>query len=388
MEEWKTYKLEDLCKRICSGGTPKSTCEEFYGGTIPWLNTKEVNFNRIYETESTITQTGYDNSSAKWVDANSIIVAMYGNTAGKVALAKIPLTTNQACCNLTIDELKADYRYLFYYLLSQYDIIKSKANGAAQQNLNAQQIKDLLIPLPSLETQRVISDILTALDDKIELNNRINHNLEEQAQALFDNFFLHKTINLGDTKTVFLTDIATYLNGLAMQKFPAKDKGLPVLKIKELGQGYCDNSSDRCSSDISKKYIINDGDCVFSWSGTLLVDLWCGGQCGLNQHLFKVSSDNYPKWFYYLWTKHYLDTFIHIAKDKAVTMGHIKRSELEKAKVIMPSKEILDNLSKIFEPIINQIIQLRIMNRTLAQQRDELLPQLMSGELKINEIDC
>ena len=388
MEEWKTYKLEDLCKRICSGGTPKSTCEEFYGGTIPWLNTKEVNFNRIYETESTITQTGYNNSSAKWVDANSIIVAMYGNTAGKVALAKIPLTTNQACCNLTIDELKADYRYLFYYLLSQYDIIKSKANGAAQQNLNAQQIKDLLIPLPSLETQRVISDILTALDDKIELNNRINHNLEEQAQALFDNFFIHNTIDLGDTKTVFLTDIATYLNGLAMQKFPAKDKGLPVLKIKELGQGYCDNSSDRCSSDILEKYIINDGDCIFSWSGTLLVDLWCGGQCGLNQHLFKVSSDNYPKWFYYLWTKHHLDTFIHIAKDKAVTMGHIKRSELEKAIVIMPSKEKLDNLSKLFEPIINQIIQLRIMNRTLAQQRDELLPKLMSGELKINEIDC
>ena len=187
MEEWKTYKLEDLCKRICSGGTPKSTCEEFYGGTIPWLNTKEVNFNRIYETESTITQTGYNNSSAKWVDANSIIVAMYGNTAGKVALAKIPLTTNQACCNLTIDELKADYRYLFYYLLSQYDIIKSKANGAAQQNLNAQQIKDLLIPLPSLETQRVISDILTALDDKIELNNRINHNLARVTSVIQTN---------------------------------------------------------------------------------------------------------------------------------------------------------------------------------------------------------
>ena len=215
-----------------------------------------------------------------------------------------------------------------------------------------------------------------------------NHNLEEQAQALFDNFFIHNTIDLGDTKTVFLTDIATYLNGLAMQKFPAKDKGLPVLKIKELGQGYCDNSSDRCSSDILEKYIINDGDCIFSWSGTLLVDLWCGGQCGLNQHLFKVSSDNYPKWFYYLWTKHHLDTFIHIAKDKAVTMGHIKRSELEKAIVIMPSKEKLDNLSKLFDPIINQIIQLRIMNRTLAQQRDELLPKLMSGELKINEIDC
>lgn len=177
MSNWTKYKLGELCKRVCSGGTPKSTCEEYYGGKIPWLNTKEVNFNRIYSTESTISQAGLDNSSAKWIEKNAVIVAMYGNTAGKVALSKIPLTTNQACCNLMIDEKKADYRYIYYFLCSQYVEIKSKANGAAQQNLNAQQIKDLDIPLPPLEVQSRIADILSSFDDKIELNNRINHNL-------------------------------------------------------------------------------------------------------------------------------------------------------------------------------------------------------------------
>lgn len=379
MEEWKTYKLGSLCKKVCSGGTPKSTCEEYYGGGIPWLNTKEVDFNRIYSTESTISQAGLDNSSAKWIEENAIIVAMYGNTAGKVALSMIPLTTNQACCNLMVDENKADYRYIYYYLCSQYIQIKSKANGAAQQNLNAQQIKDLDIPLPPLEVQNRIADILSPIDDKIELNNRINHNLEEQMISLFDEL----CVDIDDCIKAPLTEIADYVNGLAMQKFPATggEKGLPVLKIKELGQGFFDESSDRCTSKLKPDAIIHDGDIVFSWSGTLLVDMWCGGIGGINQHLFKVQSNKYPKWFYYMWTKYHLENFIHIAKDKAVTMGHIKRGHLENAIVNIPSSEALVALNKIFEPMLEQILKIRLENRKLREERDILLPRLMSGKL-------
>ncbi len=151
MTSWKTYRLGDICKRVCSGGTPKSTESSYYDGDIPWLNTKEINFNRIYSTERCITQKGLDNSSAKWIDANSVIVAMYGATAAKVAINKIPLTTNQACCNLSIDENMADYRYVYYWLCANYVELASLANGGAQQNLNAQQIKDFEISLPSLE---------------------------------------------------------------------------------------------------------------------------------------------------------------------------------------------------------------------------------------------
>ena len=215
-----------------------------------------------------------------------------------------------------------------------------------------------------------------------------NHNLEQQAQALFDYYFVQHTELLGDCSIVHLTDIATYLNGLAMQKYPAMGKGLPVLKIKELGQGFVDNSSDRCSSDIKTDYIVKDGDCIFSWSGTLLVDLWCGGICGLNQHLFKVSSDKYPKWFYYMWTKHHLESFIHIAKDKAVTMGHIKRAELDKAEVFLPGWNAMNRLTSLFAPILQKIVSVRIQNRHLSILRDDLLPKLMSGELKINDLTC
>ena len=220
---------------------------------------------------------------------------------------------------------------------------------------------------------------------------RINDNLEKQAQALFNHYFIENTESLGEFEEVSLLDIATYTNGLAMQKYrPSEDETsfLPVLKIKELGQGFTDSNSDICTYNIPNIYIINSGDIIFSWSGTLMVRIWCGEMVGLNQHLFKVSSVSYEKWFYYFWTKYHLRKFINIANDKAVTMGHIRREDLAKSKVILPNKTTLQNLNKIFSPILDSIINNEIESKRLSQLRDILLPRLMSGELKINDLNC
>ena len=244
-------------------------------------------------------------------------------------------------------------------------------------------------------------NILHSLDDKIEVNMRINDNLEQQAQALFKSWCVDfepfKDGELVESelgmipkgwRVMSLTNIANYTNGLAMQKFRPnnKDKGLPVLKIKELGQGSFDSSCDRCSSLIEEQFKVNNGDIIFSWSGTLLVDIWCGGICGLNQHLFKVTSKEFPKWFYYMWTKEHLRNFIHIANDKAVTMGHIKRGHLEEAKVLVPVSEEFYKMTRIIQPIIEVIIEKKIENLKLSIVRDTLLPHLMSGELKVNDV--
>jgi len=276
---------------------------------------------------------------------------------------------------------RVNHDYL-YYLLSQdsfFDYVMAGAKGSKMPRGDKKQIMDWDVELPSMDEQIKIASLLKSIDDKIELNNRINHNLEEQMESLFDELCV-ETDGCTDAS---LTDIADYINGLAMQKFPTSEgeKGLPVLKIKELGQGFCDESSDRCTTELKIDSIIHDGDIVFSWSGTLLVDMWCGGTCGLNQHLFKVQSNKYPKWFYYMWTKHHLENFIHIAKDKAVTMGHIKREHLENAIVYIPSSESLDTLDRIFAPILEQILKIRLENRKLCEERDILLPRLMSGEI-------
>ena len=187
-----------------------------------------------------------------------------------------------------------------------------------------------------------------------------------------------------------LTQIAVYKNGLAMQKFRPTDmdNSLPVLKIKELNQGFVDSSSDRCSIDIKDDVKVFNGDVIFSWSGTLLVKLWTGGNAGLNQHLFKVTSDQYGKWFYFLWTKHYLNQFIEIAKDKATTMGHIKRENLNNSKVCYPTTdELWKMISGTFSGLIDKLIELGLENNSLKKTRDSLLPKLLLGELNLKKDD-
>lgn len=174
-----------------------------------------------------------------------------------------------------------------------------------------------------------------------------------------------------------------------MQKFrPAtEDEGLPVLKIRELGQGFCGSDAERCKSDIDDSVKIRDGDLIFSWSGTLLLDFWAGGDAGLNQHLFKVTSPAYPSWFYYGWTKHHLARFIMLAKDRATTMGHIKRSALAESKVIVPPENIFVNQTQLMQPIIDQLVMSKIEARKLTLLRDTLLPKLLSGEIDVSKVD-
>lgn len=282
--------------------------------------------------------------------------------------------------------------YLVYYFHTNEGQHKLLANASqvgvpalARASTTFQKIE---IDLPDISEQRKIVDFLELLREKISVNNAINENLLQQAQSIFAQEFLTLD-NLPDGwQESSLLGIADYLNGLAMQKYrPADDeKGLPVLKIKELRQGSCDSSSELCSPSIKPEYIVHDGDVIFSWSGSLLVDLWCGGTCGLNQHLFKVTSSKYDKWFYYAWTNHYLQKFAAIAADMATTMGHIKREELAKAEVLIPSQIDYDRIGGLLAPLYDLVIANRIENRKLASLRDELLPQLMSGRLDVSEV--
>ena len=286
----------------------------------------------------------------------------------------------------------SDADFLYYLISSplvRNPAIKSLVGSSGRQRVQTDVVANLDIELPPIEEQRKIGGLLKTFDDKIKLNNEINNNLELQAQAIFSNEFLTLETLPDSWKQASLIDIADYLNGLAMQKYrPTVDEtGIPVLKIKELRQGCCDDNSELCSPNIKSEYIIRDGDVIFSWSGSLLVDFWCGGICGLNQHLFKVTSNKYDKWFYYAWTKHHLDRFIAVAADKATTMGHIKRDELSKAEVLIPNEADYKRIGDLLQPIYDLIIANRIENKKLAEARDTLLPKLMSGEIDISEVD-
>lgn len=284
-----------------------------------------------------------------------------------------------------------DEDFIYYLVCSplvREPAIKSMVGSSGRQRVQTDVVQNLEIMVPDYEEQKQISGILKSLDDKIVENTEVNKNLLEQAQSIFTQEFLMLDRIPDGWQESSLLGIADYLNGLAMQKYRPKDdeQGLPVLKIKELRQGSCDFNSELCSPSIKPEYIVHDGDVIFSWSGSLLVDLWCGGTCGLNQHLFKVTSSTYDKWFYYAWTNHHLQKFAAIAADMATTMGHIKREELSKAEVLIPSQSDYDRIGGLLAPLYDLIIANRIENRKLASLRDELLPQLMSGQLDVSEV--
>lgn len=319
---------------------------------------------------------------------------------------------------------ETDQGYLYYWMASK-EFVEAATRGSTGTKMPRADwdfVSKLMLPVPPLPTQRRIAAILSSLDDKIDLSRSMNRTLEQIAQTLFKSWFIDfdpvRAKAAGDTtagglpahlaallpdrlveselgeipdgwEVQSLDEIADYLNGLACQKYPAVEgkTSLPVIKIRELRQGITENS-DRATAEVAAKYIINDGDILFSWSGSLLVTIWCNGRGVLNQHVFKVTSANYPKWYYYHATKHHLEEFQRIAADKATTMGHIQRHHLTNAKLAVPPEKLMLAATEILGSAIDRRINALRQARTLARLRDTLLPKLLSGEVEVSEAEA
>lgn len=273
-----------------------------------------------------------------------------------------------------------DLKFLYYFLsninLNQY------AEGAAHPLLTHSIIYSIEAVMPPLPEQRAIAPVLSSLDDKIDLLHRQNATLEAMAEALFKKWFVVEAKEEWEEKS--LSAIANFINGLACQKFRPKNSTdkLPVLKIRELSSGIS-SDSEWATTDVPEHFIITHGDVIFSWSGSLIVKIWTGEKCILNQHLFKVVSNNYQKWFYYFWCKYYLKEFISIADSKSTTMGHIKRSDLDNAIVVIPPEIELAEMTELISPYFDKILDNEKQIRTLEKLRDTLLPKLMGGEVRV-----
>lgn len=287
--------------------------------------------------------------------------------------------------------------------------------GAVFNSLRCRDVPRFEMTIPPLPEQRVIAATLGALDNKIDLNRRMNETLEEMAKALFKDWF----VDFGPTRakmegrepylapdlwalfpdkldedgrpdewgTKPLDEIADFLNGLALQKFPPEgNDSLPVIKISQLRSGNADNA-DRASRNIPDQYVVQDGDVIFSWSGSLMQRVWTAGPGALNQHLFKVTSEDYPKWFYYFWIDHYMPNFQAIAASKATTMGHIQRRHLTEAITCVAEDAVMAAADHLIGPLFARMIENDLEARTLANTRDILLPKLISGEISLQDAE-
>ncbi len=396
MSEWKIYKLGDVGK-IITGKTPPTANLEYFGDKYPFITPRDMNTQKvILSTERYLSDTGKEYLKNNLLPKKSICVSCIGSDLGKVVVTSQESFTNQQLNSIVCSE-KFDEDFIYYSCVQLSEQIRTIGKSStAVPIVNKTSFSGFEFSAPEdKEQQQEIAQILSSLDDKIELNLQMNQTLEAMAQAIFKEWFVNFNFPGFDGELVDglpkgwekepIDKNIEFLNGLALQKYPPISDGdfLPVIKIRELRQGVT-NSSDKASTEIPEKYVIKDGDILFSWSGSLEVVMWCNGQGALNQHLFKVSSEKYPKWFYYYWTKYFLPKYQGIASDKATTMGHIQRRHLTESIINVPDFDFMNNANDVLEPLLEKLKTNSLQIQSLTQTRDTLLPKLMSGKMRLN----
>ena len=419
MSEWKQTKLGDLLK-IKHGYAFKSS-DYVQESSFPLVTLKSISeSSSFYFDESKATYYGGDipaeyilNQGDLIIPLTEQVIGLLGNSAFVPKINKYTFLLNQRVGKIINDENKVDRVYL-KYLMSTSNVrnqMEYRAHGTKQRNISPKDIYDITVIIPAIKTQKEIGLILKNIEDKITLNNQINQELEAMAKTLYDYWFVQfdfpdengKPYKSSGGKMVYndqlkreipegwgvdsLWNIATFYNGLAMQKFrPASetDESLPVIKIREMFSGFS-KDTEKASTAIPKEAIIEAGDILFSWSATLEVILWGGEKGALNQHIFKVTSEKYPKSFIYNELRSYLKVFKTIAELRKTTMGHITQDHLKQAMIIVPPNDLIDEIHNRISPILKQQLDLKQQNQELTQLRDWLLPMLMNGQARVED---
>lgn len=406
---WETMKINDICSKVTSGGTPKSTNSDFYNPKeIPWLKTGEVNYCRIYDTETYISKEGLARSSAKLIPENSVIIAMYGqgDTAGRVAINKIPLSTNQACCNLIINHEIADYEYVYYALSTLYDKLVSLKNGGAQPNLNAGIIKEIEIPFPELVTQKKIASILSNYDYLIENNQKQIKLLEEAAQRLYKEWFVdlrfpgYEDVEIVDGvpegwKWTPLSDAFDYIRGRSYtSKQLVEQGGIMMVNLKSIDSfgGYKRNAEKRYIGNYKDDQILHPGDIVMGVTDmtkerrlvghvAIIPDL--GEEMTFSMDLIKLIPKLVTHSYLYSAMRfgYYSRNISQLAN--GVNVLHLKPDSMMHMEMLIPSADVINKYELVFDAYNSRIDILEKQIEFASEARDRLLPKLMSGEIEV-----
>lgn len=390
---YETTELHRLCLRVTSGGTPsRSVPEYFEGGTIPWMKTGEVKQRFVYTTEEHITELGLESSSAKLIPANSLVVAMYGDgdTAGNVAINKVPVTTNQACCNFVVDPTKADYRFLYYFLKANYGNLVNLKLGGSQQNLNAATLKRFPVPVVPLALQRKIAAILSAYDDLIANNQRRIALLEGMAEEIYREWFVRRRVPAGMDEGGA---------GWVEKRFAS---------VCEFRKGRTPDAISMDAAEGLSPYLsvdVLDGNDVAAWVNARKIDVLAGaddvvmlmdgarsgvvfrgaaGVVGSTAALIATAPINRPMVFEYL--KAMREVIVWNNTGSAIP--HANKDFINRMVLRVPAREqVLISFNQIYEPLFEQVQRLRQTNVLLRRTRDALLPRLISGKLKVDHLD-
>ena len=425
---WEILPLDDVCMRITSGGTPSRRAPEFFiGGTIPWVKTQELLDGWIDDTEEHITLDAVKNSSAKILPEQTVLVAMYGATVGQLGMLRRPMSCNQACCAFIVDKSKADFRYLYYQLLNHRHQLKELSTGAAQQNLSGTMLKAYQLPFPKVETQGRIADVLASLDNKIELNRRMNETLEAMARALFRSWFVdfdpvraksegRPTGLPADLEALFpnefedsplgeipkgwqvqpLGHIADVRFGktpprLEHHWFSKSRADVRWVSIRDLGRVdvFISETSEFLTADAVSRFrirVVPDRTVMVSFKLTVGRVAISDGELTTNEaiaHMIPQDSILAP-WFLYS----YLGTFDYGRLGSTSSIATAVNSDsIRELPVLVPSTGIVRAFNERVESLFQQILVSSRESRALEDMRCDLLPRLLSGEIEVAEAE-
>ena len=408
IESWSEFSIKDICINISSGGTPSRKVPEYYlNGVHKWIKTQELKDCNIYDTDEHITDAALKNSSAKIYPKNTISMAMYGATVGKLGIMKSECATNQACCNMVVDSTKADYRFLFYSLLYRREELIGLASGAAQQNLNVGVISNFRINLPTLSEQKAIAATLSVLDDMIELNNQINKTLEEMAQAIFKSWFVDfEPFKDGESeeseiglipkgwKIVELEEICSIQNGFAFKSSDYQDTGCRLIRTTNItSNGYVNNNDIKFlpqsfyESEKYKNYRFECFDTVLVMVGASI------GKIGLITEYNLPSLQNQNMWRFRANNREISSVYIHYVVRRVnefvsnwatgSARDFYRKESFQRAKCVLPPKNVMKEFRLLTDSLFIQISSNIMENALLLEIRDILLPKLMSGEIRV-----
>ena len=418
--EWPTMTLRAAGVALidCVHKTPEAALDGYPYVTIPQMVNGRIDFSTARQISSSDFEAWTKKARPKPWD---VVLSRRCNPGETVVVA--PGEEFALGQNLVL--LRADGSHVFPQFLrwltrspEWWSQIQKNLNvGAIFDSLKCGDVPEFELRIPPRAEQNAIAEVLGSLDDKIEQNRRTAQALEGLARATFKAWFVdfepvkvkaagaasfpgmppaafaalpNRLIDsrVGSVpqgwKVMSLSTVAKFLNGLALQKYPpgGDDTDLPVIKIAELRKGSTEGSA-LAKANVPDAYVIEDGDLLFSWSGTLEAELWFGGRGALNQHLFKVTSDDYPRWLCLHWVRQHLPEFRLIASSKATTMGHIKRGHLDDAQVVVPDDATLLAANDMIGPLYDLHADLALETRKLEALRDYLLPQMQSGLVRV-----
>lgn len=384
----RSVKLRELCAKVTSGGTPSRAHPEYYspndGGHL-WFKSKELLDCALTDSEERISDSGLKNSSAKYLPAHTVLIAMYGANVGQLAWLRRPATVNQAICGLVVEPRAADHQYVFYALMDTRAGLVAQAQGAAQQNLNQDKIKDFEIPCPPVATQRRIASILSAYDDLIENNTRRIAILEEMARRIYEEWFVrfrfpgHEAVRMVESElglvpegwpVVRLDEVLVLQRGFDLPKQDRTDGPFPII------------SATGATATHHETRVKGPG-VVTGRSGSLGVVIYVEGDFWpLNTTLwvkeFVVGS---PLYAFYV-----LQSIDLAGFNSGAAVPTLNRNDVHGLPVLRPNLDVLARFDEVAGPMVSLKRRLELKNVNLRTTRDLLLPKLISGELDVSAL--